>query len=176
MVDSTPTVHGPPSITMSMRPRRSASTCAALVGETWPERLAEGATTGPPKAASSACASGCAGTRTATLSSPASARSATGQSSRFGSNERQRPRPERRRQLLGVGIEARQRVRGLAAGHMRDQRIERRPPLGGIEPRHRLAIAGVGAEPVDGLGRKRDQPAALQAARGRRNRVAVGLA
>ena len=34
-----------------MRPRRSASTCAALVGETWPERLAEGATTGPPKAA-----------------------------------------------------------------------------------------------------------------------------
>ena len=85
MVDSTPTGQGPASITMSMRPRRSASTWAALVGETWPERLAEGATTGPSKAASKARATGCAGTRTATLSSPASARSATPQSGRFGS-------------------------------------------------------------------------------------------
>ena len=52
IVNSTPTLHGPASTMRSIRPRRSVSTCAALVGETWPERFAEGATIGPPKAAS----------------------------------------------------------------------------------------------------------------------------
>jgi L-threonylcarbamoyladenylate synthase len=52
IVDSTPTSHGPPSTIRSMRPRRSASTCTASVGDTWPERLAEGATIGLPNAAS----------------------------------------------------------------------------------------------------------------------------
>ncbi len=42
---------------------------------------------------------------------------------------------------------------------MGDQRIEARPPLGRIEPRHCLAIGGVGAEPVDRLGRKGDEQA-----------------
>ena len=49
IVDSTPSGAGPPSMMRSMRPRKSASTCAAVVGETCPERLAEGATIGPPK-------------------------------------------------------------------------------------------------------------------------------
>src|SRR6202040_3827192 len=48
IVDSTPTGVAPPSTIKSMRPLKSAWTCSALVGETWPERLAEGATTGPP--------------------------------------------------------------------------------------------------------------------------------
>ena len=39
------------------------------------------------------------------------------------------------------------------------------PALGGIEPRDRLAVGGVGAEPVDRLGRERDQPAGGEAAR-----------
>ena len=60
-------------------------------------------------------------------------------------------------------------------GDMRDQRIEGRPPLGRIKPRDRLAIARIGAEPVDRLGRKRDQPAGRKAARGGLDRLAIGL-
>jgi L-threonylcarbamoyladenylate synthase len=47
-----------PSRIRSMRPRRSDSTCAAVVGETWPERLADGATTGLPNARSRSRATG----------------------------------------------------------------------------------------------------------------------
>ena len=75
----------PPSSTMSMRPSRSAMTCCAVVGETWPERLADGATIGLPNAASSARATGWSGTRTAIVSRPAVARSATGQPGACGS-------------------------------------------------------------------------------------------
>ena len=49
---------------------------------------------------------------------------------------------------------------------MGDQWIESRPPFGGVEPRDGLAMARVGAEPVDGFGRKRDQPALTEAAGG----------
>ena len=52
---------------------------------------------------------------------------------------------------------------GLDVRHMRDQRIESRAALGGVETGDGLAIAGIGAEPVDGLGRKRDQPTGGQA-------------
>ena len=58
MVDSTPTEVGPPSMTTSIRPASSASTWAASVGLTCPERLAEGATTGPPAASIRARATG----------------------------------------------------------------------------------------------------------------------
>ncbi len=58
MVDSTPTRVGPPSTTASMRPDRSSITCAASVGLTRPERLAEGAATGRPVAAKRARATG----------------------------------------------------------------------------------------------------------------------
>ena len=46
----------------------AAATCAAVVGLTWPERLAEGAAIGRPAARNSACATGCAGTRSAIVS------------------------------------------------------------------------------------------------------------
>ena len=85
MVDSSPIGVGPPSTISSMRPRRSASTCCAVVGETWPERFADGATTGRPNAARMSRATGWPGTRTAMVSRPAVARSATGQSARLGS-------------------------------------------------------------------------------------------
>ena len=62
--NSTPTAVAPPSIMRSTRPPRSASTCSAVVGETWPERLAEGATTGRPKPPRIFRATSCAGTRT----------------------------------------------------------------------------------------------------------------
>ena len=49
---------------------------------------------------------------------------------------------------------------------MGDQRIEGRPPLGGVEMGDRGRIAGVRPEPVDRLGRERDQAALAKAARG----------
>jgi len=87
MVDSMPTLVAPPSRMRSMRLSRSARTCAAVVGETWPDWLAEGATTGLPKVFNRSRATGCAGTRSAMLSSPAVASSDTGQPSAFGSTQ-----------------------------------------------------------------------------------------
>ena len=110
-------------------------------------------------------ATGCAGTRTAMVSSPAVASSATGQSGGARQHQRQRPRPEFRRELFGVGIELGDPARGGEVGDMGDQRIERRPSLGEVEPRDRLGIGGVGAEPVNGFGRERDEPALGKAAR-----------
>ena len=49
IVDSTPTWHGPPSKTKSSLVRYlpiSSTTAVALVGETWPKRLALGAAKG----------------------------------------------------------------------------------------------------------------------------------
>ena len=81
-------------------------------------------------------------------------------------HQRQRSRPERRGEPFGRGVEHREPLGGGEVEHMRDQRIERRPALGGVEPRHRRAVGGVGAEAVDGLGRKRDQAAVGEADRG----------
>ena len=134
-VDSTPTGVGPPSTMRSMRPRRSASTCAAVVGETWPERLADGATTGLPNAARMSCATAWRGTRTAMLSSPAVASSRDRASGSPGQHQRERPRPERPRQPHRVGVEARQRLRRGDVGDVGDQRVEGRPALGRIKPR-----------------------------------------
>ena len=107
-------------------------------------------------------ATGWSGTRTAMLSRPAVASSATGQSVGLRQHQRQRPRPQRRRQPLGRRVEARQPPRRRQVGNMGDQRIERGPALGVVEPRHRDAVLRVGAEAVDGLGRERDQPAGRQ--------------
>ena len=63
------------------RPRRAAR----VVGLTWPERFAEGAATGRPVSRSSASAVSCAGTRTASVSSPALASRLTSQPRRRGS-------------------------------------------------------------------------------------------
>ena len=150
-----------------MRPARSLCTWAAVVGETWPDRLADGATTGPPNARRISRATGCAGTRIATVSSPAVARSATAQSLRLRQHQRQRPRPERLGERHRRRIEAGDPRGGDEIADMGDQRIERGPALGLIEPRDRGGIGGVGAEAVDGLGRERDQPARREAARRR---------
>ena len=93
---------------------------------------------------------------------------------RFAQHQRQRPRPEGLRQPRGLAGKLRQRARRGEIGHVRNQWIERRPPLGGIEPGHRLAIAGVGAEPVNRLGRKGDEPPGGKNARRFRDRGIVG--
>ena len=93
---------GPPSSTMSMRPRRSASTCAAVVGETWPERLADGATTGPPSREQSA--------RHRMRRHPHRDAVEAGERQigdphvrQLRQHQRQRPGPERRGELFGGG-------------------------------------------------------------------------
>ena len=72
-------------------------------------------------------------------------------------------------------IKNRERPRRLQRGDMGDQRIERRAAFGGVEAGDGLAVTRVGAEPVDGLGRKGDQPALRQAAPGRLDGVFIGL-
>ena len=174
IVDSTPTGVAPPSTMRSMRPRKSARTCAAVVGETWPERFADGATTGLPKAARIFCATSWFGTRTAMVSRPAVASSATGQPGAFGQNQRQRPRPKRFGKPRRIGIKARQRPRRRKIDHMGDERIERRPALGLVEARDGLAVGGVGAEAVNRLGRKGDEPAGRKAAHRIPDRGGIG--
>ena len=71
IVDSIPISQSPPSSTIkSMMPANSSRTSAALVGETFPKRLAEGATRPPLNLRNSSFAIGCAGTRIATVSCP----------------------------------------------------------------------------------------------------------
>ena len=166
MVDSTPTGVGPPSTMRSMRPPRSSSTCArggrrdvaGAVGGWRHHRPAEPRAGGraPPDAA---------GTRTAMLSSPAVASSATGQPARFFSTSVSGPGQNAAASFSAAASNTARRSRGREIEHMRDQRIERRPALGGVEPRDRRAVGGVGAEAVDRLGRERDQPAGGEAAR-----------
>jgi hypothetical protein len=57
---------------------------------------------------------------------------------------------------------------------MGDERIERRTPLGFIESRHRFAVAGIGAEAVDRLGRKCHETALPQHAHGGCDREIAG--
>ena len=80
---------------------------------------------------------------------------------RFRHHQRQRPRPERFGSLDARASNARSGAR-RRVGDMGDQRVERRPPLGGEEAGDRGRIGGVRPEPVDRLGRKRDQPAGAQ--------------
>ena len=71
MVDSMPTSQSPPSNTINPNsPSNSLRTSAALVGDTLPKRLADGATTPPLNLRSNSWAIGCAGARMATVSCP----------------------------------------------------------------------------------------------------------
>ena len=164
MVDSTPTAHGAAvdhevdtaaQVAEHMR-RGGRRDMAGAVSRRRHHRAAE--------AFQQRVATGCAGTRTATLSSPAvasSRRRSPAASAAPGSGV-----PARRRRRGARRRHRRRRPRAPRPGrHVGDQRIERGPALGGIEPRDRLAVAGVGAEPVDGLGREGDEAAGREAAR-----------
>ena len=97
IVDSIPTAHAPPSSICATASPRSSATCRAVVGEMRPKRLADGAAMPPPKARSSARATGCDGTRKPTLSWPPVTTSAD--AGRARQDQRQRSRPEGRRKL-----------------------------------------------------------------------------
>ena len=99
------------------------------------------------------------------LSRPAVASSATGQPARFFSTSVSGPGQNAAASFSAAASNTARRLRGGEIEHMRDQRIERRPALGGVEPRDRGAVGGVGAEAVDRLGRERDQAAVGEAER-----------
>ena len=164
MVDSTPTLAGPPSMIRSMRPSRSAQHMLR-------RRSARHGRTDWPTARPPACRTPSAdrarpvwsGTRTAIESSPAVASSDTGQPSAFGSTSVSGPGQNTPASSLASSEKRASASAALRVRHMRDQRIEARAALGRIEPRDRFAVGGVGAEAVDRLGRKRDQPAVRRA-------------
>ena len=137
-----------------------------MVGDTWPERLADGATTGRPNAGQDFLRH-----RVTRHAHGDAVEAGGGQfghraSGGLGQHERQRPGPERFGEAGRVARRiAPARSAAVAIGDVGDQRIEGGPALGGIKPGDRLAIGGIGAEPVDGLGRKRDEPARREAAR-----------
>jgi len=64
--------------------------------------------------------------------------------------------------------------RFLQALDMHNQGIEQRTALGGEDRGHRLAIGGVGAQAVNGLGREGDKPALAQNTGGFGNAFGVG--
>ena len=175
MVDSTPTGVAPPSTMRSMRPPRSASTWSAVVGDTWPERLADGATTGLPKAARISRATVWSGTRTAMVSRPAVASSATGQLAALGRTSVSGPgqnaaasrvaSASKRASACAACRSATWAMSGLKAGR----------PLACVEPRDGPPVGRVGAEAVDGLGRKGDEAAGGEHARRVGDRRGVGL-
>ena len=82
-------------------------------------------------------------------------------------DQRQRPGPERARERAraGSGTSRAHASTSAASAQVDDQRMIGRAALGREDPRaRRPRFAGVGAEPVDGLGRKRDELALAQAA------------
>ncbi len=94
---------------------------------------------------------------------------------RLGQHQRQRTRPERRRERQRRSVKPGDLPRGGEVPDMGDQGIEGRPALGLVEPGNGGGIGGIGAEPVNGLGRERDEPAIPErTCRGRRGSRAGG--
>ena len=77
-------------------------------------------------------------------------------------HQRQGARPEGAGQRFRCRMEQAMAAGGVQVRDMDDQGIETRPALGGENPRHGLAIAGVRAQAINGLGGEGDQPAARQ--------------
>ena len=137
------------------------ATCAPVVGESSIERFALGAAIGIATAASSARATGCAGTRTAT--DGRFAVTASGIIGRFGSTSVNGPGQKASSQRLGcVGPFADQVARRGDVGDVDDQRIVRGTSLGDVDALDRARVERVGAKSVDGFRRKRDEAAAAK--------------
>ena len=81
-------------------------------------------------------------------------------------HQRQRAGPEAGGQRAGLGREDGEALGGGEVGDVDDERVERGPPLGGEDAGHGAVAQRVGAEAVDGLGRKGDELARAQEARG----------
>ena len=165
MVDSTPTSHGPPSSTRSMSSPRSARTWSAVVGLTRPKRLAEGAATpagrfAPASRERPQQGPGDRVVRHAEADRRAPAGDGVGHRRGPFEQQGQGSGPERVGQQPGRGRHLdRPLVDGGRVGQVHDQRVVGRPALHREHPPDRLVVRGIGAQPVDRLGRERDQAA-----------------
>ncbi len=149
-----------------MRPSRSSITWEACVGLTWPERLAEGAAIGLPVFSRSRRAKGCAGTRSARLSSPARAKSQTLPCAANGTTSVSGAGPEGAGKLARRRVEASLLQGGVEIGKVSDQRVEGGPAFRRIKRRHGAGVRGVAPQPIDRLGRKGDETARAQGSGG----------
>ena len=149
----------------SIRPRRS-DTCCAVVGETCPERFAEGASHHrPPRRCENLARDGMARHAHGDGVEPCRRELRNGAARVLWQDKRQWSRPERRRNSLGRCIKVGEPMRGRAICHMRNQGIERGPPLGIVQAGHGRGITGVAAQAIDRLGRKCGEPAPREHAR-----------
>ncbi len=156
-----PTAQGPPSRINDTASPRSSATCCAVVGEMRPKRLADGAAIPPPNSPRSARATGCEGTRMPTLVLPAG--DGIRNARRARQDQRQRSRPECRGELArAVGHGTRPFRKLGCVVQVDDDGMVGGTPFRREDPAHRVRATRVGAEPVDGLGGKRDQLACAQ--------------
>ena len=169
IVDSTPTVTAPPSTIRSMRPSRSPCTCAAVVGETWPEQIRRRRHHRSAEGAQDLARDRVGGNADRDGVEPGGGEIGHRAVFCFRQHQRQRSRPERLGQRQRGRIEPGDPARGIEIADMGDQRVESRPALGLVKPGNRRRIGSVGTEAIDGLGRERDQPALQQGSAPRRH-------
>ena len=140
-----------------MRPSMSSNTCAAAVGLGRPERFALGAATGTPASSMSLRATGCSGSRMATVSSPAV--TFAGTRADFGkiivSGPGQKASIIRRAPLGRLAIDQRPQLFGTA--DVQNQRVVAGTALRLKDPRDRRGVQPVCPEAVDRFRRKGDQ-------------------
>jgi hypothetical protein len=161
MVDSSPTGVAPPSTISSSRSPRSAATASAVVAVMRPDDVGAGGGQRPAELGDQVMREA--------ARHPQRHRAKAGRDQRMDGrtlfqlqHQRQRPRPECLRQPARDGIEHGQPFRHRHVGDMGDQRVEMRPALGLEYPCHGRAIGGVARQPVDRLGRNRDDAARPQ--------------
>ncbi len=85
-------------------------------------------------------------------------------------DQAQRTRPEMRGDVAGAGVEDGKWLGFGEARNMHDQRVEARPSFGGEDCGDGPLVSRIGAEPIDRLGWKRDEPSLAQQPGGARDR------
>ena len=152
----------PPSRISATRSPSSSATCAASVGLTRPERLAEGAAIGRPVARSKACATAWAGRPDRDRVEPGARQQRQAAVVATSQHEGQRPRPESRGRPASTTVENGEGLGLGQRGDMDDQRVEARPALSRENLGDGALVGRIAAEPIDGLGREGDEPAGAQ--------------
>ena len=166
-----PTVQAPPSRMKSTRSPKLSRTCSAVVGESWVKRLALGAATGTCAASISASATGCDGMRSPTVGRPAVTRSGT--AGCFRNTSVSGPGQKRWASSSARCGHSATTCRAISrAADVHDDGTALRTALGLEDASDGGGIQRVRAQPIDGLGGKRDQFAGAQHLGGALNFVA----
>ena len=167
-----PTSHAPPSRISVDGVAEVVGDVRAVVGDTWPKRFADGAAMPPPNARKQRARDRMR--RHAQADAVLAAGDDVVHVRGARHDQRQRPGPERGApaRAPSAGIARAQSLRRRDVAHVHDHRMVGRPALGREDAAHGGGVAGVGAEPVDRLGRKRDELAGAQQPRRARDRRA----